>query len=188
MSATTNYRRVPLKHRPWISGILHDKYSSKSILHCDAYVFSTSSIPNPEVLVIDWTLGGSLKYRVALDAYSIQSPPLVLARIHDVNTVFTLLETGTPLKWTAQANTVFARVHKTVILERDRAEVFGKHSGRWARVVTQCHYVPTYDTDPMENVTNRYVPRRGYKPRNMDRRTWDALREAADTGKLPDVL
>jgi hypothetical protein len=96
-------------------------------------------------LVIDWREGG--RAQVALDAWLIE--PDGLTPIWDASRL-----SGVPLQWGADG-VPWPALHQRVLAQAAQAE----GSGRWARVVTQAHYVTVRDTDPMGGLVNRYTER-----------------------------
>lgn len=150
MADSNSYRRRPFPHRPWITGQLWDKYSAKTVLHCDAYTFA---VGEARYLYIDWREGG--RKQVALDCYLIEVDGLT--PVWDAGRVWA---SGVPVYWHSGNSAVMARLHKRVLAQR--ATMLDLGQGRWTQVATLCHYVLIRQNDP-EIRDNAYVERKTYK-------------------------
>lgn len=148
--STVNYRRPGFVNRPWIAGGLYDKYSAREILHCDARVLDAHAF---KVLTLDWREGG--RTQIADDAYLIEPDGLTPLWARDFH-----LRPVVPVYWTRANHALMSRLHRAVLGEVAKAEA----SGRWARVVVQCHYVHVRET-------NGEIARNGYKVRGEEEGT-----------------
>lgn len=166
MNAEMN-KRTPLLHRPWITGKLYDDYTRPSILHCDAYVVSHGAL---NYLIIDWREGG--KTNVALDGWLIE--PGGLTETWDIGRLWNV---GVPQYWTQDNHVIMRAIHKRVLAQASEALKVG--NGRWARVVTQAHYVKVRETD-CEIADNKYVER---KPKGEPPTLRDVLSKPGVIGK-----
>lgn len=149
MANPSNYRRPAFQHRPWITGKLYDTYALPSILHLDAYVMQSGTL---KYLELWWSEGGHKI--MAHDLYMIESDGLT--------PIWQAPDNAHALHWTRENNAWMARVHKTVLAQEGRMLALGQ--GRWARVVTQCHYVLVRDTNA-EPARNKYTAPKEYVPR-----------------------
>lgn len=138
------YRRPGFLHRPWITGILYDRYALDTIMHCDAYV---RVAPTYDYLAVYWNVGGRTLH--ALDLYVIEPDGLTELWAEPS-------PRGMDMLWTRVNAPWMARVHRTVLAMADKVE----REGPWARVVVQTHYVPTRETDcEVAADRNKYVER-----------------------------
>lgn len=168
-------RRPPFPLRPWVRGKAYDDLARPSVLHCDAFVVSAREATYLEIW---WVEGGSRV--MAHDVYVIEPDGLTPA--------WQLPASVMRVYWTWQNHAWMRRLHKTVLAQGDRMLGIGR--GRWARVVTQAHYVHVTDRD-CEPTPNAYTPPKPYVPRagatSGELAAAFAVREPKRRGRPPKV-
>lgn len=148
---TAQYRRPPFFNRPWVAGKLYDDLARKSILHCDAYIFT---LEGREYLTVEWHEGG--RKPIALNTWLIE--PDGLTPVWDIPRA-----SGQLMYWTKANNAAMARIHKTVLAMEDTMLTLGM--GSWSRVSLRAHYVHVTETNVEKGLDVGYTPRKPYKPR-----------------------
>lgn len=160
MVDTNIYRRPAFINRPWMRGGLYDKYASKSVLHCDAYVLALDRV---QYLVIDWRVGG--KRQLAFDCYLIE--PDGLTPVWNAGHVWA---TGKRVFWTRYNHATMRGVHARVLAQVPAMQAL---SGL-TQTTVQAHYVYVKD-ESCEPLRNEWKPPKPYKKR-------------AKITRLPDIL
>lgn len=149
MSAAAKHRRPAFPHRPWIRGKVYDDFARPSIMHCDAYLWQAEGFKYVEIW---WTEGGTRF--MAHDLYVVEDDGLT--------PMWNAADNPRAIYWTWENHAWMRRIHKTVLAQGDRMLGIGR--GRWARVVTQAHYIHVTDRD-CEPTRNSYNPPKPYAPR-----------------------
>jgi hypothetical protein len=139
MANPGNYRRPAFIHRPWITGGLYDMLASKSVLHCDAYVYEAREVAVGCMLfVVDWTEGG--RRAVARDVYLIESDELT--------PVWSPAEHMLPVYWTSANHGLMRRIHATALRMVETMAL------DYSAVSFLAHYVHVEDSDPWRGPNN----------------------------------
>jgi hypothetical protein len=148
MANDDTYRIRAFKRRPWVTGATYDLLASHSILHCDAYAWSSGAVA---YLQLAWTEGGRVP--VADDWYWIEADGLTPCVVSAATE-----RQLTPRYWHKGNNAMMGRIHATVV---QRANQIASN-GPWLRVVLQAHYVLATDRsyEPAGNTWEPHAPRR----------------------------